>query len=381
MSLRSAVAAVAATAAVVAISLHPSVAADLRHARTRAVMEELVRVERVPGVLGRAEVGTGVWRGTAGVADRASGRPRLPGDRFRIGSITKTFVATVMLQLEAEGLLDLDDPVAEHLPGVVRGHGHDGRRITLRMLLNHTSGIHDFTATPAFRRRYVGPGFLRHRDDSHTARGLVRLAMRHEPAFRPGTGWAYSNTNYVLAGMVVEAVTGQPYGRVIEKRLLRPLGLRRTTLPATSPRIAGPHGRAYSTLFRGAPGAADVYDVTELDPSLAGASGAMISTAADLIDFYRALLDGTLLPERQLAAMTETVGTGERAGDRYGLGIRALTLSCGTTVWGHGGGIHGSLSTAAATRDGRHAAAFNLNADWVTAPRGGIALLEAEFCG
>ncbi len=384
MSLRSALAGLVVTAAVVVISVNASVAAG-GHASTQAAMDELVRTARVPGVLARAEDGAGVWNGTAGVADRESGRPRQPGDRFRIGSITKTFVATVVLQLEAEGRLDLDDPVARHLPGVLRGHGHDGRRTTVRQLLNHTSGVYDFTADPRFRHRYVGPGFLSHRFDSHTARELVRTAMRHPPSFAPGTGWAYSNTNYVLAGMVVEAVTGHGYAREIEERLLRPLGLRRTSLPGTSAEIPGRHGRAYSTLYRGIPDPGGhrpkVHDVTALDPSLAGASGEMVSTAGDLIAFYRALLGGRLLPERQFAEMTTTVPTGEPSGDRYGLGLRALGLSCGITVWGHGGGIHGSGSTAAITRNGAHAAVFNVNADWAADRGSSVALLEAEFCG
>lgn len=386
MSPRTALALVVATAAVVVVSVNSSTAAGHRHAPTQRAMEDLVERARVPGALARAEDAAGVWQGAAGVADRSTGRARQPDDRFRIGSITKTFVATVLLQLEAEGRLDLDDPVAAHLPGVVHGHGHDGRRITMRQLLNHTSGVYDFTADTSFRARYTGRAFPAHRFDSRTPHELVRLAMRHRPAFAPGTDWAYSNTNYLLAGMVVEAVTGHGYAQQIEERVLRPLGLRRTSLPGTSPALPRPHGRAYSTLYRGRPGdgpaAPPVRDVTALNPSMAGASGEMISTTGDLVAFYRALLGGRLLPARQLAAMTDTVPTGEGTSgrsDRYGLGIRSLELSCGTTVWGHVGDIHGSLSTAAATRDGAHAAAFNVNADW--APRGGEKLLEAEFCG
>ncbi|THA26400.1 class A beta-lactamase-related serine hydrolase [Streptomyces sp. RKND-216] len=384
MSLRTAVALVLAAAAVVVVSVHSSTAADLRHAPTREAMADLVERERVPGVLARAEDDGEVWHDAAGVADRTTGRERRPADRFRIGSITKTFVATVLLQLEAEGRLDLDDPVAVHLPGVVRGHGNDGRRVTVRRLLNHTSGIHDFTHDPAFRDRYLGDRFLDHRFDTRTARELVRIAMRYPPAFRPGARWAYSNTNYVLAGMVVEAVTGSSYARQIEQRVLVPLGLRHTTLPGTAATLPRPHGRAYSTFYRGRPDEGrgrPVRDVTALDPSVAGASGEMISTAGDLLTFFRALLGGRLLPAEQLAQMTDTVPTSgslQGRSDRYGLGIRARELPCGTTVWGHAGDIHGSLSTVAATRDGGHATAFNLNADW--APHGTGALLEAEFC-
>ncbi|MCF6526009.1 serine hydrolase [Streptomyces sp. JJ36] len=377
MSPRNAAVGPVAAVVVLALSVTSSSAADRGHAGTQRAMDALVAQARVPGVLGQAEDGGGMWHGASGVADRSSGRPRLAGDRFRIGSVTKTFVATVLLQLEAEGRLDLDDPVERWLPGRVRGNGHDGRRITVRALLNHTSGVADFTADPGYRR-LLGPGFLPHRYETHRPGELVRRAMRHPPLFPPGTGWAYSNTNYVLAGMVVEAVTGRGYAAEIERRVLRPLGLRRTTLPGTSPVIRGRHGRAYSALPGGGTGRRAV-DVTRLDPSLAGAAGEMVSTTGDLLVFLRELLGGRLLPPRQLAAMTDTVPTGGRARfEGYGLGLWSLRLSCGTRVWGHDGDIHGSGTTAVTTRDGTHTAVFNRNGDW--AADRDTELLEAEYC-
>ncbi|WP_095757384.1 serine hydrolase domain-containing protein [Streptomyces xinghaiensis] len=345
------------------------------HAATQEAMDAQVAAG-LPGVLLQAVDRHGVWNGSSGVADLETERPRLPKDRFRVGSITKTFVATVLLQLESERRIDLDDTVEQWLPGVVRGNGNDGRKITVRQLLNHTSGVFNYTDDPGIEEKISGPGFLEHRYDTWTPEQLVRIAMGHEPDFAPGTSWNYSNTNYVLAGMVIERVTGEEYAEEIERRILRPLRLRATTVPGTDPEMPRPHGRAYSTL--GGDPEEKIYDTTELNPSVAGAAGEMISTTGDLNRFYRALVRGKLLPDRQLKAMLTTVDTGLPGLDRYGLGIYPETLSCGVTIWGHSGGIRGSGSAATVTRTGDHAASFNANGDWTG---DGRAVAEAEYCG
>ncbi|MFF9863858.1 serine hydrolase domain-containing protein [Streptomyces sp. NPDC013953] len=346
------------------------------HAKTQAALEAVVR-EGVPGALAQAQDRDGTWNGAAGVADLRTGRERLPQDRYRVGSITKTFVATVVLQLEAEGRLDLDDTVERWLPGVVRGNGHDGRKITIRQLLNHTSGIYNVTADPGFQKKVFGPDFLRHRYDTWTPQQLVAIAMQHRPDFAPGTDWRYSNTNYVLAGLVIEKATGRPYGKEVERRILTPLKLRATSVPGTDPRMPKPSGRAYSTLSP-EPGG-QVHDVTELNPSIAWAAGEMVSDSADLQRFVRALLKGKLLPPRQMKEMTTTVPVSKDTPSlRYGLGLFAQKLSCGKEVWGHSGGIHGSGSNMVATRNGQHSLALNVNGDWAGDTQ---AVVEAEFCG
>ncbi|MGW8380281.1 serine hydrolase domain-containing protein [Streptomyces sp. ODS28] len=356
-----------------------SVSADDRgHPATQAAMDMAVEQDGVPGVLGRAQDESGGWTGASGVADRRTERPRASRDRFRIGSLTKPFVAVVLLQLEAEHRIRLDDPVERWLPGEVRGRGNDGRRITVRQLLGHTSGVFDYTLDPGIQRAYTGTAFMSHRFSPHSPGGLVRTALGHPPDFAPGRGWHYSNTNYVLAGMIIQRVTGRPYGEEIERRVVRPLRLRDTSLPGRSPRIPRPSGRAYSTLFGtgGNKKNEKVYDVTAMNPSVAGASGEMVSSTGDLVRFFRALARGRLLPEREFAQMRRTVPA--EGGEGYGLGLSERKLPCGVTVLGHEGTILGSRSVAVTTPDGAHAAAFNVNGDWAGDTR---TMVDAEFCG
>ncbi|CAM5246508.1 serine hydrolase domain-containing protein [Streptomyces narbonensis] len=338
------------------------------HSATQQALNAAVAAG-VPGAVAQARDAKGAWTGTAGV--------RKGDDRYRVGSITKTFVATVLLQLQAEGRIDLNDPVEKWLPGVVQGNGHDGRKITVRQLLNHTSGVYSVTSDPGFQEKVFGPGFLEHRYDRWTPRQLVDIAMTHEPDFTPGTAWNYSNTNYVLAGMVIEKVTGRPYGKAVENRIIKPLKLRATSVPGTDVRMPKPSSPAWSKLYRDPN--AQVHDVSELSPTLAYAAGEMISDSNDLQTFYRALLKGKLLPKAELKEMTTTVPISPDLPEAgYGLGLMKQKLSCGKEIWGHGGGIHGSSSDAQVTRDGRHSLALNFNADWTGDSQ---PVLEAEFCG
>ncbi|MGW0335999.1 serine hydrolase domain-containing protein [Streptomyces sp. NPDC003011] len=294
-------------------------------------------------LLAREETGSRYTRAGHGIA-RA--------DHFRAGSVTKTFIATVVLQLAAEHRLKLSDTVERHLPGLVSGAGNDGRALTLRALLTHTSGLYDFTAdtgglTP------VAP------------LQAVHIALTHPPA-RPGR-FAYSNTNYVLLGLVVEQVTGHSYATEAERRVIAPLGLTGTSFPGSRTALPAPHGRAY---------AADGTDVTRLDPRVAGAAGELVTTLADLDRFYAALFNGRLLPSHWLREMLDT----RTAHGSYGMGLYPVTLSCGTTVWGHNGRISGSYVRTAATVDGRRVLTFRVNTDTVTDPGLEPALLAAEFC-
>ncbi|WP_084464277.1 serine hydrolase domain-containing protein [Microtetraspora fusca] len=330
----------------------------------------------VPGIVIEVRNDRGRWFGTAGVADTDTGRERTPQERFRIGSATKTFVATVILQLVAERRLSLDDTVDEWLPGRVHGHGHQGGKISIRRLLNHTSGIFNYTEDPPMVNRY----------EKHTPELLVDIAMAHPPAFEAGADWGYSNTNYILAGMIVERVTGQALADEIARRITRPLGLDGTYLPSgADPTIQGPHPRHYTKLMNPAPDA-EIHDATELESSMFWAAGGMISTTGDLHRFFGALLGGRLLPPAQHERMFTTVPTKNWIPDTtYGLGISSVTLPCGATVWGMGGAIFGSWSYTYGTRDGEHMVVIDVNGDWANGPWDdpiGIFtdVLQAEFC-
>ncbi|WUW18966.1 beta-lactamase family protein [Streptomyces sp. NBC_01465] len=278
-------------------------------------------------------------------------------DHFRAGSITKTFVATVVLQLAAEHKLRLSDTVESHLPNLVRGHGNDGRRITLRALLSHTAGLYDYTHSTAARA-----------SAPRTPLAALHTALAHSPT-RIGS-YAYSNTDYVLLGLVVHQVTGRSYAAEVTRRILTPLHLTGTSFPGARRTLPSPYGRSYSL---SAPGR----DATTLvDPRTAGAAGELISTLADLNHFYSALLGGRLLPAPALADLLNTTP----AQGRYGLGVFPQRLSCGRTVWGHNGRITGSYVRTATTGDGRHTVTFRLNSDTEPAPSLERAVLEAEFC-
>ncbi|MFI6404553.1 serine hydrolase domain-containing protein [Streptomyces sp. NPDC050548] len=381
MAVRTALMAATAVALSVALAgpalaAEPAGKAGQDHTATREALRAAVQ-DGVPGVTATVRDGGTTWSTTAGVGNLRTGAPRSADDRYRIGSITKAFVSTVLLQLEAEGRLSLDDTVEKWLPGVVQGNGNDGGKITVRQLLNHTSGIYNYTEDDGFGRAYfTKDGFFQHRYDTKTPADLVAIAMAHKPDFAPGTSWHYSNTNYVLAGMVVQKVTGRSYATEIRDRIINPLHLKATSLPGTKVTVPSPSSHAYSKLAEETTG--PTYDVTKLNPSIASSAGEMISDSADLDRFYSALLRGKLLPPKQLKEMQTTVPAGDSPTTRYGLGIADISLPCGVHLWGHDGGIHGSSSVVAATPDGRHSLAFNFNGDW-SGDAG--AVVVAEFCG
>ncbi|WP_158888656.1 serine hydrolase domain-containing protein [Amycolatopsis anabasis] len=387
--LLSIVTAVGAAVGVLVVPAAVSTAADGHgHAGVRRVLDRAVTEGGLPGILAEVRDGDRRWFGTAGVADTGTGRQRRAQDRFRIGSTTKTFAATLVLQLAGEHRLSLDDTVEKWLPGMVHGNGHDGGRITVRQLLNQTSGIFNYALDPEMLRHYLGPEFLEHRFDGASPEQLVRIATSHPPAFAPGTDWGYSNTNFILAGMIVERVTGATFAGELARRITGPLGLTGTYLPrGDDPSIRGPHSRHYSRLNMPDP-SARVYDVTEMNSSWAWTAGGMISTAGELNRFFGALLGGRLLPPAQQREMFTTVPTHGWIDDAaYGLGMSSVRLPCGTTVWGMGGAINGSWSYTYGTRDGRHLVATNVNGDWADGdfqPRNPIGVftdvLRAEFC-
>ncbi|GLF95087.1 serine hydrolase domain-containing protein [Streptomyces yaizuensis] len=328
---------------------------------TRAQLaRELERTLKEAGYVGIAvEVRHGDTRihADAGEAALGTGRPTPRNAVFRAASVTKSFVATVVLQLVAEGRLSLDDTVETWLPGLVDGNGNDGRLITLRHLLQHTGGIYNWDHTEVTGD--TAEDFERTRFDRFTPEESIAHAMRHRPDFPPAAPgdpappWNYSNPGYLIAGMVIEKATGRPWAEEVERRIIRPLGLRDTRAPGDDPFLRAPHARTYHT-FRGS----DRWtDTTVRNMTSADAAGALISTRRDLDRFYTALLRGRLLPAAQLAEMRRTVPVGGVIGEvmpglGYGLGLMKQPLSCGGDRWGHGGDLDGATVRTGVTSDG-----------------------------
>lgn len=320
---------------------------------TRAELQRDVDALQRRGVFGVqarvvTERGAG-WAVTSGVADVATGRPVPAHGHYRIASNTKSFVAAVVLQLVGEGALGLDDPVERHLPGLIRGNGHDGAAITVRHLLQHTSGLPEYHAVLPGQGR---AGFERHRFDHYEPRHLVALALSRPPDFAPGTEWRYSNTGYVVAGMVVEAVTGNRWRTEVERRIIRPLRLTDTRVPADDHRLPHPHARAYQQWEFGG----ELPDTTEFNPTVSDAAGAITSTTRDVNRFFRALVGGELLKPAQQAELVRTVPADD--GLSYGLGLYRKPLSCGGFYYDHGGNTAGVISRGGVSPDGRRGIAM-----------------------
>ncbi|WP_242902757.1 serine hydrolase domain-containing protein [Actinomadura terrae] len=328
----------------------------------------------------------------AGVADLKT-RQAVPWNSYyRIGSDTKTFTSTVALQLVGEGKLRLTDTVEKWLPGVVKGHGNDGRKITVKNLLRQTSGLNDYVAIQLGDGSDLTPEkYKENRFRSSTPSEQVAAAMTEPPQWVPDaanpaeeTHWGYSNTNYVLAGMIIEKVTGHPWEQEVHDRIIEPLGLRHTMTPAGSSYVPQPSATAYTRF----PGRTDLTDTSVATGGWA--DGGIISTTHDHGTFLRALMSGKLLKPAQLAQMKQTVKVTDwvsAPGVRYGLGIAWRPAgNCGGGIWFHGGTSLGVVSESGVTPDGRRAAnvavsTFRVGGDGQEAQdRASLRLVEAALC-
>ncbi|RFU41600.1 class A beta-lactamase-related serine hydrolase [Actinomadura logoneensis] len=367
-----------ALAALAAVTLTAGCGSGTSTVRGPSVLERDAAAITALGVTGvQARVITPDGRNltaTSGVADLNTRRPVSPDGHFRIASVTKAFTATVILQLVGEGRLGLDDPVERHLPGTVSGSGNDGRTITIRHLLQHTSGIHD-----DFPDYTSAKDFQQHRYDTYTAKQIVARAMRHQPDFKPpGKQWIYSNTGYTLLGLIIQRVTGHPWHEEVRNRIVRPLNLQHTTWPGTSPKLPQPHAQTYQRFKPSEP----ITDVTDQVSLVNNGEAGLVSTTADLTTFFHALLTGRLLPPAQLAQMKTTVPIGKQfeplmPGARDGLGIFSHPLTCGGTYWGHEGGDSGWITATGTTPDGR-TVAVSLSGVQAATPQDVLRISQAE---
>lgn len=303
-------------------------------------------------------------RATSGTSIAGTHKPVDPAGLFRAGSVTKAFVATTVLQLVEEHRLGLDDSVDRWLPGLVPA----GDRITVRELLNHTTGLYDVTDTLPLS---PPTAFLPIRYRTWSTTELVRRGTAQPALFEPGKGYHYSSTDYLVLGLLVERVTGHSYADEITRRILRPLGMSDTSLPGTDPHIRGSHAHNYIP-----DGTGGVVDITEMNPSVMNAAGELVSSAADLNTFTSALLGGRLLSPPLLREMTTVSAPSET-----GLGLEPVELPCGATAYGHDGDALGSSTWAFATPGGR---SVTLSVSWGTGRPAKAAvtrLLDDALCG
>ncbi|OPG09569.1 peptidase M15 [Streptomyces sp. GKU 895] len=324
-----------------------------------------------PGAMARFTGPEGVQVRTVGVRDRDTGAAMDIRARFRIGSVSKTFSSVVLLQLVQEGRLELDAPVNRYLPGLLPDD-----RITVRHLLTHRSGLADYTDAMF---EHTVPGFEAVRNRVFSYQELVDLSLSEPRTTEPGVAYKYSNTNFVVVGMLIEKITGKPVAQEYQRRIIKPLGLRNTSYVHPDVRIAGLRVRGYlHPDEEGEP----LVDSTEQTVSWAQSAGAVISSPADLNTFTTALMRGRLLSPKMLDAMTTVTPTDTTNTRFYGLGLRRYDLSCGTQIYGHTGTVQGYYTYAFATRDGRRslsAMANTSNKGSANTALGGT--LEAAFCG
>ncbi|WP_217179762.1 serine hydrolase [Streptomyces sp. AC495_CC817] len=336
----------------------------------RAELRETLDVVHEAGMYGTYAAvrdGRERWAGAAGLADVDTGRKVTPTMRHRVGSISKTFTAVALLQQVERGRIRLDAPVTDYVPELFEGSGSDGDArergdaITVRMLLNHTSHIGDYIlgAFPSLAQNSTA-SLDEHRFRSINPRELVRLGLAAPATGTPGAQpGRYSNTNYVVAGLILEKVTGQKASTYITRNVIDRAGLRHTSYPRTA-YIKGPHSRMYESFY----GLIDPpRDYSVYDMSWAYTAGAIVSTTDDLNRFYRELLTGDLLRRSSLAEMRRTVPVEIAPGAAidYGLGIYTFDVPGCARFWGHDGGVFGAGTISLTSADGKRQLSMGWN--------------------
>ncbi|MEU1479309.1 serine hydrolase [Streptomyces sp. NPDC005760] len=292
----------------------------------------------------------GGWRGSSGVQDLESGRPADPDARFRAGSTTKVVTAAAVLRLADEGRIDLNTPVQHYLPGLL---GRQFRPVTVRQLLNHTSGIPAGEGLgTTFEEVYA------HRFDTLAPQRVAASAGAKKPEFCQGRQQHYLNINYTFLGLLIERVTGRSYASEATRLVLAPAGMRDTYFPGTDPRILGPHNRGYQVVKR-ADGTTEFVDVTEWNQADRFAAGDMISTVADLERLLTGLFRGRIVPRPRLREVF-SVPAGI-TGATYSAGGLQRFESDGKVYWVKSGGRYGYNAAIAATCDLSRTVVYSVN--------------------
>jgi D-alanyl-D-alanine carboxypeptidase len=350
----------ASTATVAAVCVPGASAQRVSDARVRQELRQLVATPGgPPGAIvtlfrnGRTTVLS------AGVAKVGSSRPPRATDHIRIASIAKAFSAAITLQLVQQRRLGLDDAIARRDPTLPKAWA----RVTIRELLNHTSGLPDYTESDGFRHQFeTDPtGFV-------PPRKVISWVANEPLNFTPGARYEYSNTDNIVVGLIAERVTGRSYASLLRTRVFKPLGLRQTSFP-TGVRLPTPYLHGYTI----APGAAPQDASEALNPSGAWASGAIVSTPLDLGRFIRADVSGVLFGSAMKRQQRRFVAGGASSppgpgANAAGLGLFRYRSRCGT-VYGHTGNFPGYVQWAAAIGDGRRSVTSSLS---IPAPAGAL---------
>lgn len=306
-----------------------------------------------PGIVVLMRKGNKTTHVTGGVADLTTRMAIRPEDHYRIASLTKSYVAAVVLQLVAEGKLRLADTVERWLPGLVP----KGDKITVRMLLIHTSGLYDHEQDPEVLKPYLSGNLAYYWSPIR----LVKLAVSRPALFAPGDikRSSYSSTNYLVAGLIVERVTGRGIGAELKRRIFTPLRLAQTSYPTRQTQLPSPYAHGYFNL-----GQPTLTDLSAFSPSLSGAAGAIVSTVGDVADFYRALMSRRVLTPALLKDMKTTLPGAPNSdlGQRMGLGLERFPTSCGA-AWGHSGSFPGYKTYAFTSANGKRQTVLMMNLD------------------
>jgi D-alanyl-D-alanine carboxypeptidase len=262
-----------------------------------AALDESFSESGAPGVVAAVQTPEDTWVETRGVADLSSEEQMTPDVHHRIGSVTKTFTISLLLQAAAEGLLSLDDTIDQYYEGVPNGD-----EITLRQMANMTSGVANYGEDNQWANEVLSEPHRVWEPEE-----LAQVGIKGSPLFDPGTQWHYSNTNTVLLGLVLQQVTGESIDQLYRERIIEPLGLKGTSFPGEDPSLPEPHAQGYT--LQGQSSGADPIDATDWSPSVAWTAGEMISTVEDLLAYGRALGtgEGLLPPEQQTERLNSFV--------------------------------------------------------------------------
>lgn len=317
---------------------------------------DAVRDAGMTGVHIEVRDGDRVWSGASGVADIASGEPIRPDMLHRVGSITKTFVAAAIMQQVEQGRIGLDTPIGDYLPHLVPGER--GAAITVRMLLDHTSGLAEHLpySFPSLAGFFGGTELSSESLDEHRFTQfdpveLIATGVNAPASGQPGaTPGVYSNTNYFLLSQLLEQVTATAFQTYIAENVIERAGLEHTGFP-DGPTLTAAHPRMYEALFGMIDPPRD-YSVYNMSWALPGAG--LVSTTADLNRFYRMLLGGQIVSRESLAQMQRTVPVIALDGKQieYGLGLHRVQTPDGEIFWGHDGSVFGAQAISLTSADG-----------------------------